>query len=646
MISRQEIKTNARKALKKHYWMIVGICLISAFIGLEFTSSMDFMDLMAPDSENTQERSLDRGIVFAGNMLNSELSARAAAGGSFSQVLEDLLSGDDEKGAQDAAAEKAKREEKAEKLSDSFPDLGGTSGVLSKIVSNFASGTVLVSIYGAILSFTGSKNITIAILMILSYGIYWYVKYFLRAVYHVTTRRMFLESRVYNKVGMHRFLFLIRTRKMCRVFWVMLVKTVYETLWLVTVVGYVIKLYSYYLIPYIMAENPSLKANEAITLSRNMMQGHKWELFKLNLSFLGWDVLRILTMGLLGIFFVAPYKSMTYAEYYARVREESKAKSIEGIEKLNDRYLFEKADAETLHEAYREFDEIINRPLPEIEVSNGFMGILKNWFGILLVNVPGEKEYEEAKAQRIHAQKLKDAVYGIKYPMRLFTLPEYEKRKGFDNIYYIRNYSIPSLVLMFFTFSLIGWLWEVSLHIVQTGMFVNRGVLYGPWLPIYGSGGIMILLLLKKLRTNPVKEFFSAVLLCGIIEYMTSWYLEITNDGMKWWDYSGYLLNLNGRVCAEGLIVFGIGAMFTVYFAAPMLDNIYRKIKMKYLVVITVVLIMAFVADNIYSHFHPNEGEGITCHMTDREYAAYHSMAEQRHLPYHNTCIPGYDLQI
>ena len=86
MISRQEIKTNARKALKKHYWMIVGICLISAFIGLEFTSSMDFMDLMAPDSENTQERSLDRGIVFAGNMLNSELSARAAAGGSFSQV--------------------------------------------------------------------------------------------------------------------------------------------------------------------------------------------------------------------------------------------------------------------------------------------------------------------------------------------------------------------------------------------------------------------------------------------------------------------------------------------------------------------------------------------------------------------------------
>lgn len=632
MTSRKEIKSSARKALKKHYWMIVGICLLSAFIGLEFTSSMDFVDLVDPGSDVEQVEGLNTGVALAGNMLNSELSARAAAGGSFSEVLGDLLAGDDEKGAQHAAEEKAKREKKAEKISESFPDIGGTSGVLSKIVGNFASGTVLVSIYGAILSFTGSKNITIAILLIFSYGIYWYVKYFLKAVYHVTTRRMFLESRIYDKVGMHRFLFLIRTRKMCRVFWAMFVKTVYETLWLITVVGYVIKLYSYYLVPYIMAENPSLKANEAITLSRKMMHGHKWELFKLNLSFLGWDILRIMTVGLLGIFFVAPYKSMTYAEYYARVREESKAKSVEGIEKLNDIYLFEKADPETLHEAYREFDEIINRPLPEVEVSNGFMGILKNWFGILLVNVPGEKEYEEAKAQRIHAQKLKDAVEGIKYPMRLFTISEYEKRKGFDNIYYIRNYSIPSLVLLFFTFSLIGWLWEVSLHIIQSGEFVNRGVLHGPWLPIYGSGGIMILLLLKKLRTSPVKEFFSAVVLCGFIEYMTSWYLEITNDGMKWWDYSGYLLNLNGRICAEGLIVFGIGAMFTVYFAAPMLDNMYRKIKMKYLVAISVALVMIFAADNIYSHFHPNEGDGITCHLTDREYAEHHSVTEHKDL--------------
>lgn len=637
MISRKELKSTARKALKKHYWLIVSICLVSAFIGLEFTSSMDIIDLMNPGRESVQEKSTHGGAAFAGNMLNSELSLRID-GGSFGLVLSDILAGDDKEGVQHAEAGKKKHEEKAKKITESFPDVGGTSGFLSKIVSNFASGTVIVSIYGAIMSFTGSKNAAIVILMILSYGIYWYVKYFLRAVYHVTTRRIFLESRVYDKVGMNRFLFLIRTRRMCRVFWTMFVKTVYETLWLLTVVGYVIKLYSYYLVPYIMAENPSLKANEAITLSRNMMQGHKWELFKLNLSFLGWDILEIMTAGLLGIFYVAPYKSMTYAEYYARVREESKTKPIEGIKKLNDRYLFEKADAETLHEVYREYDEIINRPMLEIKASNGFLGILKNWFGILLVNVPGEKEYEEIKTQRIHIQKLKDAAEGLEYPMRMFTIPEHEKRKGFDNICYIRNYSIPSLVLLFFTFSLTGWLWEVSLHIVLDGEFVNRGVLHGPWLPIYGSGGVLILLLLKKLRTSPVKEFFSAVVLCGFVEYMTSWYLEITNDGMKWWDYSGYLFNLNGRICAEGLIVFGIGAMFIVYFAAPVLDNIYRKIKMRNLAVISVILIMIFTADNIYSHYHPNTGEGITDYGIDHGCTLYNSMAEPVNIPV-SSCI-------
>lgn len=637
MISRKELKSSARTAMKKHYWLIVSICLVSAFIGLEFTSSMDIMDLMAPGSESAQEDSVRGGTAFAGNMLNSELSLRFS-GGSFGLVLGDILAGDDKEGAQHAEAGKKKHEEKAKKITEAFPDVGGTSGFLSKIVSNFASGTVLVSIYGAIMSFTGSKNVTIVILMILSYGIYWYVKYFLRAVYHVTTRRIFLESRVYDKVGMHRFLFLIRTKRMCRVFWTMFVKTVYETLWLLTVVGYVIKICSYYLTPYIMAENPSMKANEAITLSRNMMQGHKWELVKLNLSFLGWDILRIMTAGLLGIFYVAPYKSMTYAEYYVRIREECRTRSVEGMEKLNDRYLFEEADAETLHGAYREYDEMISRPLPETEVSSGFTGILKNWFGIMLVNVPGEKEYEEIKAQRIHIQKLKDAAEGLEYPMRLFTIPEHEKRKGFDNICYIRNYSIPSLVLLFFTFSLTGWLWEVSLHIVLDGEFVNRGVLHGPWLPIYGSGGVLILLLLKKFRTSPVKEFFSAVVLCGFVEYMTSWYLEAANDGTRWWDYSGYLFNLNGRICAEGLIVFGIGAMLIVYFAAPVLDNIYRKIKMRHLAVISVILIVIFTADNIYSSYRPNTGEGITDYGADQECAPYRSVMEPVNIPV-SSCI-------
>ena len=65
-----------------------------------------------------------------------------------------------------------------------------------------------------------------------------------------------------------------------------------------------------------------------------------------------------------------------------------------------------------------------------------------------------------------------------------------------------QDYSVSSLVLMFFTFSGIGWLWEVGLHLVVDGMFFNRGVMAGPWLPIYGTGGVLILVLLKKWRSR------------------------------------------------------------------------------------------------------------------------------------------------
>ena len=105
-----------------------------------------------------------------------------------------------------------------------------------------------------------------------------------------------------------------------------------------------------------------------------------------------------------------------------------------------------------------------------------------------------------------------------------------------------------------------GWIWEVTFHLISSHTFVNRGVLHGPWLPIYGSGGILILICLKKLRNKPVVEFFASVVLCGFVEYFASLYLEIS-CGRRWWNYNGYFLNLNGRICAEGLLVFGLGGV-------------------------------------------------------------------------------------
>ena len=102
--------------------------------------------------------------------------------------------------------------------------------------------------------------------------------------------------------------------------------------------------------------------------------------------------------------------------------------------------------------------------------------------------------------------------------------------------------------------------------------------MFGPWLPIYGTGAILILALLKPFRKRPVLYFIASMILAGILEYTTSWYLE-TFKGMKWWDYTGYFLNINGRICLEGLIVFGLGAAAVTYFIGPLLNYYFKKIK-------------------------------------------------------------------
>lgn len=82
----------------------------------------------------------------------------------------------------------------------------------------------------------------------------------------------------------------------------------------------IIKLYSYRMVPYILAEDPEIGANEAITRSREMMNGHKWNAFVLDLSFIGWALLSGLTFGILSIFYVNPYIYQTDAELYKALK--------------------------------------------------------------------------------------------------------------------------------------------------------------------------------------------------------------------------------------------------------------------------------------------------------------------------------------
>ena len=166
-------------------------------------------------------------------------------------------------------------------------------------------------------------------------------------------------------------------------------------------------------------------------------------------------------------------------------------------------------------------------------------------------------------------------------------------------------------VWLFFLLSFFGWLWEGFLYLLKDDIYVNRGFLSGPWLPIYGIGGIMLELLFHRWRNRPLMTFVSSMVVCTVLEYLAGWYLELT-WGVKWWDYSQMPLNLHGRVCVLGSLLFGLGGMLLVWVISPLFYSLYRKVPAGVRISLGLLAIVAFAADAAYSAIVPHVGMGIT----------------------------------
>ena len=161
-------------------------------------------------------------------------------------------------------------------------------------------------------------------------------------------------------------------------------------------------------------------------------------------------------------------------------------------------------------------------------------------------------------------------------------------------------HSIEIYILLFFTYAILGWLMEVGCKLVETKKFINRGFLIGPYCPIYGWGAIIITLLLNKYLADQIALFIIAIVICSIIEYVTSYFMEKIYHA-RWWDYSRRKYNINGRICLETMIPFGILGVLIMYFANPFFTGIYEKIPEIALTVICSFLVIVFLIDNIIS---------------------------------------------
>ncbi|MDE7321642.1 MAG: putative ABC transporter permease [Lachnospiraceae bacterium] len=165
--------------------------------------------------------------------------------------------------------------------------------------------------------------------------------------------------------------------------------------------------------------------------------------------------------------------------------------------------------------------------------------------------------------------------------------------------------------LLFFATAFAGWLWEVLLYLITAHTFVNRGVYQGPCLPIYGVGGIMLFLLLHKLRKKTVWVFICSATLCTLLEYFAGAWLE-WKWGIRWWDYSGHLLNLNGYVCLTSTVCFGLGGVLLICVLQPVFNKFYHHMTIRLRVTLCLLFILLFVIDAAYSVMQPNTGNHIS----------------------------------
>lgn len=596
MLTRKEMKQKGRQSLKKHYLIFLAACLAAAFLASEFRSALAF----------TTIRSYELPADFSGTESPPPSQRRSIA---WEDILMNIAEHDTLSGRQ--LSEQIKQNA-IEQAKDGNPMFGRSRGILSGLVNSVSSGSIVVSAVAAVTSITGSENLGILFLILigeLGFFLFWFL---IQNTYPVIMRRIFLEGLNYGRVTPQRFLFLLRIKKWLKASRIMFVRYIFYTLWCLTIAGIFIKRYSYFMVPYIAAENPDMSGREAVTLSRRIMRGHKWECFVLELSFLGWQILGLLTFGLFNVFYTNPYKTAVFTQYYGQLRALAKENAVPVTELLNDTWLYEKPDPSLIEEKYADVISVMKNPADPAGGLTGWRAFFARNFGVLLFAREREKQYERRQAAWVKFQELMDDADGRAYPVRLFPVPEGSRRMLVDSLNYMRHYSVWSLIVIYLGLAIFGWLWEVAMHLITYGTFVNRGALHGPWLPIYGLGSVLILTFLNRLRSHPVIEFCAAIVLCGFLEYMTSVFMEFTTGGKKWWDYSGYFLNLNGRICAEGLLAFGIGGIAVVYILAPLIDNIINRINSKILRPVCIAVAAVFLADFVYSQFYPNTGHGIT----------------------------------
>lgn len=280
MWTRAQLKQRAKAALHRNYWKVVLVALLAGFFGA--------------------------GGFSAGSSIGSSASDQIVSD-RVDHVIDAELGWDTDDDDYDDTGDYDDADDWDEE------DDGSAADFAKGFADGFADG------FGAELASVLVVLLTITVVMVVALAVAFVISAFLLNPLEVGSKRFFFynlnapaEVKELAFGFDHAYMNVVKT---------MFFRDLYTFLWsLLFIIPGIVKAFEYRMVPYLLAEYPDMPKEQAFETSKRMMDGQKWRTFVLDLSFLGWNILSALTLGILGVFYVHPYKNMTDAALYESLK--------------------------------------------------------------------------------------------------------------------------------------------------------------------------------------------------------------------------------------------------------------------------------------------------------------------------------------
>ena len=169
-------------------------------------------------------------------------------------------------------------------------------------------------------------------------------------------------------------------------------------------------------------------------------------------------------------------------------------------------------------------------------------------------------------------------------------------------------------ILYFFFYSFIGWIVESTYCSFGEKKLINRGFLTGPIVPIYGAGTLTMAVCLTPIKNlhfgftagehfislSTMLVFFAGIIVCDIVEFITSYVMEKLFHA-RWWDYSNKKFNIQGRICLQHSIYWGVGSVIFLYFIHPITEYCFSRLIDEVAYIACPIFLIIFIIDVIHA---------------------------------------------